>query len=69
MSVEFIGLIGILALLFVIFSGMWLGFAMAFIGFVGLVVIMGFDKAVSILGTLPYTNIAFYPISTLPLFL
>lgn len=69
MSLEVIGLIGILALLFVIFSGMWLGFAMAFIGFIGLVVIMGFGKAVSVLGTLPYTNIAFYAISTLPLFI
>jgi len=68
MSVELIGLIGLVALLLVIFSGVWLGFAMAFIGFAGLTVIMGFNRAVQVLGTLPYTNTAFYPISTLPLF-
>ena len=69
MSLELIGLIGILVLLVFIFSGMWLGFAMAFVGFCGLVLIMGFDKAVPVLGTLPYTNTAFYAISTLPLFI
>lgn len=68
MSVEIIGLLGVLVLLFLIFSGMWLGFSMAFVGFGGLVTIMGFGKAVQVLGTLPYTNVAFYPISTLPLF-
>jgi tripartite ATP-independent transporter DctM subunit len=68
MSVELIGLISILVLLFFIFSGMWLGFSMAFVGFTGLVLIMGFEKAISVLGTLPYTTVAFYPISTLPLF-
>ena len=68
MSVELIGFIGILVLLFVIFSGMWLGFAMAFVGFLGLTAIMGFDGAVQVLGGLPYTNTAFYPVSALPLF-
>lgn len=68
MSVELIGVIGIIVLLIVIFSGVWLGFAMALVGFVGLTVIMGFDRAVQVLATLPYTNTAFYPISTLPLF-
>ena len=68
MSVELIGLIGILVLLFVIFSGMWLGFAMAFVGFLGLTALMGFENAVQVLGNLPYTNTAFYPVSALPLF-
>lgn len=69
MSVEIIGLLGVVALLFFIFSGMWLGFSMALVGFGGLVAVMGFEKAVQVLGTLPYTNVAFYPISTLPLFI
>ena len=68
MSVELIGLLGIILLLFVIFSGMWLGFAMAFVGFLGLTILMGFDKAGNVLATLPYTNTAFYSISALPLF-
>ena len=68
MSVELIGFFGILVLLFVIFSGMWLGFAMAFVGFLGLWAVMGFESAVQVLGNLPYTNTAFYPVSALPLF-
>jgi tripartite ATP-independent transporter DctM subunit len=68
MSVELIGIIGILTLMFFLFSGMWLGFAMAFVGFVGLVIVMGFDGAVTVMSTIPYTRSAFYSISALPLF-
>ena len=68
MSIEFIGLIGIAVLLFFLFSGMWLGFAMGFVGFLGLIYVSGFHGAVKVLATLPYTTTAFYPISALPLF-
>ena len=68
MSVELVGIIGIIVLLFLIFSGVWLGFAMAFVGFVGLVIVMGFDGAVTVMATIPYTRSAFYSISALPLF-
>jgi tripartite ATP-independent transporter DctM subunit len=68
MSIEFIGLLGIAVLLFFLFSGMWLGFAMGFVGFLGLIYVSGFHSAVKVLGTLPYTTTAFYPISALPLF-
>jgi tripartite ATP-independent transporter DctM subunit len=68
MSVEIIGLIGIIILLILLFSGMWLGFAMGIVGFVGLVYVAGFGGAVKVLGTLPYSNTAFYPISALPFF-
>jgi tripartite ATP-independent transporter DctM subunit len=47
---------------------MWLGFAMAFVGFIGLVIVMGFDGAVTVMATIPYTRSAFYSISALPLF-
>ena len=68
MSVEIIGIIGIGVLLLLLFSGMWLGFAMAFVGFIGLILIVGFQGACKVLATLPYTTTAFYPISALPLF-
>ena len=68
MGVELIGLIGVLVLLILLFCGMWLGFAMGFLGFLGLVYISGFSGAVKVLATIPYTYTAFYPISALPLF-
>ncbi len=68
MSVELIGIIGILVLMVFLFLGMWLGFAMAFVGFIGLVLVMGFDGAVTVMATIPYTRSAFYSISALPLF-
>jgi tripartite ATP-independent transporter DctM subunit len=68
MSVELIGIIGIFVLMFLLFAGMWLGFAMAFVGFIGLVIVMGFDGAVTVMATIPYTRSAFYSISALPLF-
>lgn len=68
MSPELVGLIGIIVLIILLFCRMWIGFAMAFIGFVGLVYIYGFDKAGIVLGTIPFSRISFYPISALPLF-
>jgi C4-dicarboxylate transporter DctM subunit len=68
MSVEIIGIIGIVVLLILLFCGMWLGFAMGVVGFLGLVYVAGFHGAVKVLATLPYTTVAFYPISALPLF-
>ncbi len=68
MSIELIGIIGIIVLIVLLFCGMWLGFAMGFVGFLGLVYIIGFSGAVKVLATLPYTTVAFYPISALPLF-
>jgi C4-dicarboxylate transporter DctM subunit len=68
MSIELIGVIGIIILIIFLFCGMWLGFAMGFLGFLGLVYIVGFDGAVKTLATIPYTTMAFYPISALPLF-
>jgi len=68
MSVEIIGIIGIVVLILLLFCGMWLGFAMGVVGFLGLVYVSGFYGAVKVLATLPYTTVAFYPISALPLF-
>lgn len=68
MSVELIGFIGVVLLLFLMFCGMWLGFAMAVVGFAGLICIAGYHGAVKVLATSPYSTMAFYPISSLPFF-
>jgi len=68
MNTELIGLIGIFILIVILFFRMWIGFAMAIIGFVGLVYLIGFDKAGIVIGTIPFSRISFYPISALPLF-
>jgi len=68
MSPEFVGLIGIIFLIILLFCRMWIGFAMALVGFLGLFYLNGFDKAGIVLGTIPFSRISFYPISALPLF-
>jgi len=68
MSSEFVGLIGIIFLIILLFCRMWIGFAMALVGFLGLFYLNGFDKAGIVLGTIPFSRISFYPMSALPLF-
>ena len=40
MSIELIGILGIVVLILLLFCGMWLGFAMGLVGFLGLVYIV-----------------------------
>jgi C4-dicarboxylate transporter DctM subunit len=69
MTTEIAGLIGIAVLVILLFSRMWIGLAMALIGFIGFFYATDIDKAFAILGTVPYHTIAFYPISCVPLFI
>jgi C4-dicarboxylate transporter DctM subunit len=68
MTPELIGLIGIIALVVLLFARMWIGFAMAFVGFAGLIALNGLDKAGIVLATMPFARVNFYPMSVLPLF-
>jgi len=68
MSPELLGLLGIVVLIILLFSRMWIGFAMAFVGLIGLIFLYGFDKAVIPLATIPFNRVGFYPISALVLF-
>ena len=68
MSAEFVGILGIAAVVFLLITRMWIGLAMATVGFFGLVYLRGLDSAFGVLGTVPYKYIAFYPISAIPLF-
>ena len=68
MSHEIIGIIGIALLVFLLIARMWIGLAMAIVGFFGIVCLTGIDGAFGVLGTVPYKYVAFYPMSAIPLF-
>jgi C4-dicarboxylate transporter DctM subunit len=69
MSPELVGVIGIIALIILLFCRMWIAFAMALVGFLGLLYLNDFDRAGVILGTVPFSRVGFYPMSALPLFI
>lgn len=68
MSPEMIGLLGIVFMLFLLGTGMWIGLAMGVIGFLGVFCIRGFEQALNMAGSIPYENIAFYTLSVMPMF-
>ena len=68
MSSEIIGVIGILVMFLFLASGMYIGMAMALVGFLGLYFIVGIDAAISILGITPLTEGSSYTLSVIPLF-
>jgi len=69
MSSEIAGLIGIILLIVLLFSRMWIGLAMAIIGFLGFMYVADLNESFAILATVPYHTIAFYPITCVPLFI
>ena len=68
MSSEAIGGICIVGLLILMYFRMWVGFAMLFVGFWGIVAILGWKVGMSVLATVPYRNVASYPLTAMPLF-
>ncbi len=68
MSPLEIGIIGIVALFFFMAIGLPVGFAMALVGFGGLIIIDGFGPAILRMGLVPFTTVASYIFSVLPLF-
>jgi tripartite ATP-independent transporter DctM subunit len=69
MSPAIIGLIGIIALLVLMYARMWVGFVMLFVGFWGFVAILGWGPGLGVLATVPYRNVANYTFAAVPLFL
>lgn len=69
MSSEVIGGICIAVLLVLMYFRMWVGFAMLFVGFWGIVAILGWDIGLAVLGTVAYRNVATYPLTAMPLFI
>ena len=68
MSPEIIGFIGIAVLLILVFLRIWVGFAMALVGFVGYFYLEGWARAASVVGIEPYSQIASITFATVPLF-
>lgn len=69
MSYEMVGFIGVVVLVLLLFTRMWIGLAMLFVGVWGLAYMGGINEALGVLGTVPYSSVAFYSLSALPLFI
>lgn len=69
MSDPLIGVLGFLAVFVLIAIGMRIGFALASVAFIGLVVMIGARGAVGTLATAPYAMLADYLFVTIPLFI
>ena len=66
MSPELAGAIGLIVLVVLLFARMWIGAAMALVGFVGYTYVMGLRPAYAVISQIPFTTIAWYPMSTVP---
>ena len=68
MSPEIVGLAGIACLVILLAMGMYIGMAMALIGFLGLCILVGVEAGVHILGITPLAEGSSYTLSVIPLF-
>jgi len=64
-----VGLIGILMLIIIIFFKLWIGIAMGIVGFLGYGYLMGWERALSVIGRESYLQISSYHLSAAPLFI
>ncbi len=69
MSPEILGVIGLVLLIVLILFRMWIGAAMALVGFVGYALVVGLEPAFAVVAQIPYSTVADYTISTAPLFI
>ncbi|OGO20941.1 MAG: hypothetical protein A2144_14080 [Chloroflexi bacterium RBG_16_50_9] len=68
MSLELIGLLGVILLLVLLAARMWNALAMAIIGFFGIAIIRGFGQALTTAGQTPYLFIGKYELAVIPMF-
>ncbi len=68
MSAELIGVLGIVVFIVLILCRVWVGAALAIVGFAGIWLISGLPQALATLGTAPFSNIDNYTITTIPMF-
>lgn len=69
MSPEWIGGISFLVLLVLIFAGVPIGFALAGVGFVGVIAMSGWSAAMGVFSTAPFSIVSGYTYITVPLFI
>ena len=69
MSPEIIGVIGLVVMVALMFARMWIGAAMALVGFIGYAIIMGIKPAFVVVSIIPFTTMATYMMTTVPLYI
>jgi tripartite ATP-independent transporter DctM subunit len=68
MSPEIVGLLGVVLLLVLMFARMWIGAAMAAVGFIGFAYLSSMDKAFGIVALTPYNTLSNYTLTAVPMF-
>lgn len=68
MSSLTIGIIGVIALLVLLFMGMNIAFSMIVVGFVGYAVLVNMQAAMGLFATIPFNTVANYGFSVIPMF-
>lgn len=68
MRPEVIGIIGIIVLIVLLFMRVWVGAAMALVGFGGLLLMRGFTQTISVLGTVPFNELNNQTMTAIPMF-
>lgn len=69
LSNDTIGIIGVIALLFMVFMGVRVYIAASFVGLVGLIAMIGWEAGAGIVGTIPHSKAVTYTLSVLPMFI
>lgn len=69
MTPETAGIVGLTVLIILLFARMWIGAAMAIVGFAGYAYIISLNSAYAVLAQIPFSTVAWYPMSTVPLFI
>ncbi len=69
MEPEIVGLIGTVIFLILVIIGVWVGFAAATVGLVGIALLKSWDTAGGVAGFLPYTVTASFSLSVIPMFI
>ena len=59
---------GLALVLLLVFLRVWIGFALMIVGFLGLILLRGFDPATKVLASEPFTQTAVYAFTCMPLF-
>lgn len=69
LSPQIVGLIGVLVLIALLLTRMWIGTAMGLVGFIGFAYLSGWGPALKLLATVPYTTLHAYNMTPIPLFI
>ena len=69
MSSFEIGIAGVMGLIALVFLGVRVVYAAAFVGMVGLIAMLGWDAGAGMAGTIPHSKVTSYTLSVLPMFI